>query len=166
MVQALPKGDRGELAVDVLTEVGVDRIVPWAAARSVTQWRGDRGRQGAATSGGRTPREASKQSRRAWFSTVAPLASTRDVAALHRVAPRWPSSCTRQRLLPLLRRQSRPEGASFWSIGPEGGLTDEELEAFAVAGAVTWRMGPTVLRTSTAGVVAAAVVLAAGGRWA
>ena len=85
VVQALPKGDRGELAVDVMTEVGVDTIVPWAAARSVTQWSGERGDK-ALRKWQAHAVEASKQSRRTWFSTVAPLASTADVVALIRDA--------------------------------------------------------------------------------
>src|SRR3954463_10960647 len=78
VVQALPKGDRGELAVAVLTEIGVATIVPWSASRSVTVWKGDR----AGRSVGRwrsTAREAAKQSRRAWFPEVTGLASTTDV---------------------------------------------------------------------------------------
>jgi 16S rRNA (uracil1498-N3)-methyltransferase len=50
-------------------------------------------------------------------------------------------------------------------VGPEGGLTEEETDAFVAAGAVLRRLGPTVLRTSTAGVVAAALLLSPGPRW-
>ena len=163
VVQALPKGDRGELAVDVLTEVGVDTIVPWAAARSVTQWSGERG-QKALRKWEQHATEASKQSRRAWFSTVAPLATTADVAALIKgaslaiVLHEMASTSLAETAIPT-------SGSVVLVIGPEGSLTDEEVEAFGLAGAVTRRMGPTVLRTSTAGVVASAVVLAAGGRW-
>src|SRR3954452_19974171 len=81
VVQAVPKGDRGELAVEVLTEIGVATIVPWATSRSVAVWKGER----AEKSLGRwraTAREAAKQARRSWFPAVAPLASTADVVAL------------------------------------------------------------------------------------
>ena len=81
VVQALPKGDRGELAVEVLTEVGVDRVVPWAAARSVAVWKGERAAKSHAKWQA-TAREAAKQSRRSWLPTVTPLASTADLAAL------------------------------------------------------------------------------------
>ena len=81
VVQAVPKGDRGELAVEVLTEVGVATIVPWAASRSVAVWRGDRVDKGLARWRA-TAREAAKQARRAWFPEVAALASTDDVATL------------------------------------------------------------------------------------
>ena len=86
VVQALPKGDRGELAVEVLTEIGVARIVPWAAARSVAVWRGDRAAKSLARWQA-TAREAAKQARRAWFPEVTPLASTDEVAALIAGAP-------------------------------------------------------------------------------
>ncbi len=78
VVQALPKGERGELAVELLTEVGVDEIVPWAAERCVTQWRGEKVAK--ATDRWRaTARESAKQSRRSWVPLVADLATTRDV---------------------------------------------------------------------------------------
>src|SRR6478736_8700435 len=81
VVQAIPKGDRGELAVEEMTEVGVDRIVPWAAARSVPVWRGARGERSLAR-WRLTAREAAKQSRRAWIPEVTELAATADVARL------------------------------------------------------------------------------------
>ncbi len=79
VVQALPKGDRGELAVETMTEVGVDAIVPWAAARCVTQWRPER-RDKALGRWRATAREAAKQSRRAWLPEVAGLATTAEAA--------------------------------------------------------------------------------------
>src|SRR5687767_12702162 len=66
VVQGIAKGDRGELAVQAMTEVGVDRIVPWAAARSVAQWRGERGER-SRERWAATAREAAKQARRAWL---------------------------------------------------------------------------------------------------
>src|SRR6476660_1998063 len=81
VVQALPKGDRGELAVEVLTEVGVAIVVPWAASRSVAVWRGERAAKSLAKWRA-TAREAAKQARRSWFPDVSELASTAEVAAL------------------------------------------------------------------------------------
>jgi 16S rRNA (uracil1498-N3)-methyltransferase len=163
VVQALPKGDRGELAVDLLTEVGVDRIVPWAASRCVTQWRGERGDKGLEKWRAHA-REAGKQSRRPWFPLVAEQETTRQVAfgfshasaayVLHESAT-----------TSLAVQQIPYEGSVVLVVGPEGGITDDELATFGDAGAVTVRMGPTVMRTSTAGVAAAAVVLARAGRW-
>jgi 16S rRNA (uracil1498-N3)-methyltransferase len=163
VVQALPKGDRGELAVETMTEVGVDVIVPWAAARCVTQWRPER-RAKALGRWRSTAREAAKQARRAWLPEVTDLASTADVAArvtdaalavvLHEEAER-----------PLSGLEIPAEGDLVVVVGPEGGLTAEELTAFATAGGVPALLGPTVLRTSTAGVAAASVLLTRTGRW-
>ncbi|MEO6511092.1 MAG: 16S rRNA (uracil(1498)-N(3))-methyltransferase, partial [Nocardioides sp.] len=81
VVQAIPKGDRGELAVEVLTEIGVARIVPWAASRSVAVWKGERGEKALARWRS-TAREASKQARRSWFAEVEPMVTTSGVITL------------------------------------------------------------------------------------
>jgi 16S rRNA (uracil1498-N3)-methyltransferase len=167
VVQALAKGDRGELAVEMLTEVGVDEIVPWSAARSVTRWDGERG----ARSHGRwvaTAAEAAKQARRARWPRVAPLAGTR--AVRDRLAgadlPLVLNESASEPLAALPRGGPWPPiGEVVVVVGPEGGISDEELAMFAEAGARAVRLGPSVLRTSTAGVAAAAVLLAATGRW-
>jgi 16S rRNA (uracil1498-N3)-methyltransferase len=163
VVQGLPKGDRGELAVEMMTEVGVDVIVPWSASRSITQWRGDK----AAKALGKwraSAREAGKQARRFHRAEVAELATTRDVVrlaaqaalalVLHEAAAR-----------PLTRVELPDGGDIVMIVGPEGGVAEAELEAFTEAGAVPALLGPTVLRTSTAGVAAAAVLQARTGRW-
>ncbi|WP_300538078.1 16S rRNA (uracil(1498)-N(3))-methyltransferase, partial [uncultured Nocardioides sp.] len=85
VVQALPKGERGELAVEVLTEVGAARIVPWAAARSVAVWKGERAAKSLARWRS-TAREAAKQARRSWHPEVDALAGTAEVAELLRGA--------------------------------------------------------------------------------
>lgn len=163
VVQAIPKGERGELAVEVLTEIGVARIVPWAAARSVAVWKGER----AAKSLARwrtTAREASKQARRAWFAQVDDPASTDEVVARVRDAD----------LAVVLHEAGRPglgaldipgAGRIVVVVGPEGGLTDEELASFEEAGAHVVRLGAEVLRTSTAGVAAVAALLSRTSRW-
>jgi len=157
VVQALAKGGRDEDAVEAMTEVGVDAFVPWEAARSVARWKRDRWTSVA--------REAGKQSRRAWFPQVSPPASTAHVrellagAALGVVLHEGAAEPLVSLLLPAM-------GDVVLVVGPEGGITDEELEAFSLAGAQTCRLGSTVLRTSTAGVAAAAVLNARSGRWA
>jgi 16S rRNA (uracil1498-N3)-methyltransferase len=163
VVQALPKGDRGELAVETMTEVGVDVIVPWAAARCVTQWRPER-RAKALGRWRSTAREAAKQARRAWLPEVTDLAGTGQAAErvagavlavlLHEEAER-----------PLSGLDVPAAGEIVLVVGPEGGLTAEELDEFGAAGGVPALLGPTVLRTSTAGVAAAAVLLSRTGRW-
>lgn len=164
VVQALPKGERGELAVEVLTEVGVDRIVPWAASRSVAVWKGER----AAKSHARwqaTAREAAKQSRRSWLPTVTSLASTADVVALVAEAD-LAVVLHEDATVPLSAVDEPVSGRILLVVGPEGGISPDELAALANAGAHAVRLGAEVLRTSTAGVVAVAALLARTGRWA
>ncbi|WP_211198991.1 16S rRNA (uracil(1498)-N(3))-methyltransferase [Phytoactinopolyspora limicola] len=162
-VQAVPKGERGEIAVETMTEVGVDEIVPWSAARCVVRWKAER----ATKALGRwrsTAREAAKQSRRAWLPQVGELASTRQVADRLREAA----------LAVVLHEEASvglgaidlPDtGDVVVVIGPEGGVAPDELDTFAAAGAVAARLGPTVLRTSTAGTVAAGILLSRTRRW-
>jgi len=164
VVQALPKGDRGELAVEVLTEVGVARVVPWAAARSVAVWKGERAAKSLARWRS-TAREAAKQARRAWFPEVAELASTGDVVALLAGAS-LAVVLHEEASVPMASLEVPAEGTVVVVVGPEGGLTDEEVAAFTAAGASSVRLGAEVLRTSTAGVAAVAALLARTARWA
>lgn len=165
VVQGLAKGDRGELAVQAMTEVGVDAIVPWAAGRSVTQWRGDRG----ARARGKwvaTAREAAKQARRAWLPVVtgAPAEATSEVA--RRIADAAAAFVLHEQAGERLVTAELPDrGEIVLVVGPEGGVAPAELAAFAEAGARTVRLGPSVLRTSTAGVAALSVLAARLGRW-
>jgi 16S rRNA (uracil1498-N3)-methyltransferase len=163
VVQALPKGDRGELAVEVLTEVGVGRIVPWAAARSVAVWKGERAEKSLARWRS-TAREAAKQARRSWFPEVDPLALTAEVAAL--VAASSLTVVLHEEAAHPLAAVPVPEaGPIVVVVGPEGGLTEDEVAALVDAGAVSVRLGSEVLRTSTAGVVAVGALLARTARW-
>ncbi len=163
VVQALPKGERGELAVEGLTEVGVDAVVPWAASRCVARWKGERGAKALARWRS-TAREAAKQSRRRWFPEVTELASTTEVAA--RLAAAGLAVVLDEAAPASLSALTVPgAGELFAVVGPEGGLTGEELDTFRDAGATPVRLGSSVLRTSTAGVAAAAVLLTRSGRW-
>ena len=163
VVQALPKGERAELAVQMLTEIGADVIVPWQASRCVVQWRGERA--GKSLEKWRAhAREAAKQARRSWVPEVPGPAGTTDVAdrlrtgalsvVLHEDADR-----------PLTSLTVPDHGDVVVVVGPEGGITDEEIAAFEDAGACAVRLGSSVLRTSTAGVAAAAALLARTPRW-
>ncbi|MEV6010010.1 16S rRNA (uracil(1498)-N(3))-methyltransferase [Streptomyces sp. NPDC051976] len=163
VVQALPKGDRGELAVETMTEVGVDAVVPWAAARCVTQWRGDRGAKSLAKWRA-TAREAAKQARRLRFPSVAELMTTRQVAALLAEAD-FAGVLHEEGSSALAAAPLPASGSVVLVVGPEGGVAPEELAAFAAAGAPPYRLGPTVLRTSTAGVAAGALLLGRTSRW-
>lgn len=163
VVQALPKGERGERAVEVLTEVGVATIVPWAAARSVALWKGERATKGL----GRwraTAREAAKQARRTWHPVVTDLGDLDEVVV--RVAAATVALLLHEDATSSLADIDVPaSGEILLVVGPEGGLTPEEIAALEAAGAVPVRLGSEVLRTSTAGVVAAAALLSRTPRW-
>jgi 16S rRNA (uracil1498-N3)-methyltransferase len=163
VVQAIPKGDHAERAVDLLTEVGVDEIVPWASSRTIVSWNGERGDKALARWRA-TARAASKQSRRLRFSVVAPLHTTEQVVA--RVQDAALALVLHETADTSLTAHDTPvEGEVVVVVGPEGGLTDAELSAFNAAGARVARLGPTVLRSSTAGAVAAAVLSSRTSRW-
>ncbi|MFE7610092.1 16S rRNA (uracil(1498)-N(3))-methyltransferase [Streptomyces celluloflavus] len=163
VVQALPKGDRGELAVETMTETGVDAVVPWAAARCVTQWKGERAAKSLAKWRA-TAREAGKQSRRLTFPEVADPMTTKQVAALLAEAD-FAAVLHEEGSTPLATAGLPESGSIVLVVGPEGGVSPEELAAFAAAGARPYRLGRTVLRTSTAGTAATALLLGRTGRW-
>ena len=165
VVQGIAKGDRGELAVQAMTEIGVDEIVPWAASRSVAQWRGDRGLR-AREKWVSTAREAAKQARRPWLPVVAgsPDCTTKQVAA--RLGAATAAFVLHEEATDRLTVAKLPEnGEIALVVGPEGGIGDAELGAFVAAGAQAVRLGDSVLRTSTAGMAALAVLSARLDRW-
>jgi 16S rRNA (uracil1498-N3)-methyltransferase len=146
-----------------MTELGVDEIVPWSATRSVVQWRGARGDK-ALQRWRRAAREAAKQSRRAWIPDVPPVVG--DDAALDRTRT---AACTlilhEDAPTPMSQVALPASGEIIVVVGPEGGITPEEIAAFEGAGAVPVRLGGSVLRTSTAGSAALAALSLRLGRW-
>lgn len=165
LVQALAKGDRDELAVQAATELGVDAIVPWQAARSVSIWKGPKAEKGRARWQA-IVREASKQAIRPRVPSVAPIATTRELVAqagevdvsvlvLEPTAPDRLSALTPDEL----------GSEVLLVVGPEGGVAPDELAALTTAGARPVRLGDTVLRTSTAGPAALSVLSTTLGRW-
>lgn len=165
VVQGIAKGDRGELAVQAMTEIGVDEIVPWAASRSVAQWRGDRGFK-SRERWVSTAREAAKQARRAWLPEVGgdPDCSTKQVAA--RLSAAAAAFVLHEEATERLAAADLPpSGEIVLVVGPEGGISDAERDTFVQAGAVAVRLGREVLRTSTAGVAALSVLSARLDRW-
>jgi len=151
VVQAIPKGDRAKEAIELLTESGVDTIIPWTSSRSI-----GKGTDKYAI----TAREASKQSRRLRIPHVVDAASTDQICALIKQ-----SSCT------VVFHESATQGLSDLKlplgiadlviiIGPEGGITDEELVRFTDAGAMLSRMGRPVLRSAHAGIAAVSAICA------
>jgi 16S rRNA (uracil1498-N3)-methyltransferase len=165
VVQGIAKGDRGELAVQAMTEIGVDEIVPWAASRSVAQWRGDRGVR-AREKWISTAREAAKQARRSWLPVVSgtPDASTKRVCGL--LSGAAAAFVLHEEATDRLSQAKLPDaGDIVLVVGPEGGISDQELGSFVAAGAQPVRLGDSVLRTSTAGVAALSVLSARLDRW-
>ena len=155
VVQALPKGDRSKEAIELLTEAGVDRIVPWAATRSIGK---------GAYKFAITAREASKQSRRFRIPQVIGVASTSivvDEIAKADLAIVFHESAT-QKVSELVHLGAQKV---LVIIGPEGGLTDEEVDLFAASGAKVALMGRPVLRSAHAGLAALAAVNTALSVW-
>ena len=151
VVQALPKGDRAKEAVELLTEAGVDRIVPWASARSI-----GKGSEKFAI----TAREASKQSRRFRIPEVTETATTAQICEAIKIsdlAIAFHESATSK-----LSDQVSSHNVEHLLIiiGPEGGLTDEEIAAFTDAGAKVALMGRPILRSAHAGIAAVSAVSA------
>ncbi|PRZ05068.1 16S rRNA (uracil1498-N3)-methyltransferase [Isoptericola sp. CG 20/1183] len=175
LVQALAKGDRDHLAVEAAVEVGVDAVVPWQADRSVVVWRGPR----AAKSRARwesTVRSAVKQARRAWLPAVSEHVTTKQLAARTRevvgaggvvvVLHEEATTALAEVALPAPEAGSPAAAPELLVVvGPEGGIGEAELASLADAGVTAARLGPHVLRTSTAGPVAVALLSERLGRW-
>ena len=161
VVQALAKGERAELAVEMLTEVGADAIIPWRAEHSIGKWDSiDKGLE----KWRRTSRESAKQSRRAWIPEISNLQTTAQVCemmsraqsvfVLHESADQALVACA-----------IREQGTIMIVVGPEGGISPDELVAFSNAGARIVHMGASVMRTSTAGAIAVGGLLMRSQRW-
>jgi 16S rRNA (uracil1498-N3)-methyltransferase len=164
LAQALVKGDRGELAVELATEAGVDVVLPWRAERCVAKWDdGPRGEKALAR-WRNTVREAAKQARRAWCPPVEAPVDTAGLA--DRVRQADLALVLHESAARRLTDVSLPEaGDLLLVVGPEGGITDAELATLGEAGAVPVRLGPTVLRASTAAVVALGALGPLTRRW-
>ncbi|MBB5869934.1 16S rRNA (uracil1498-N3)-methyltransferase [Allocatelliglobosispora scoriae] len=162
VIQGIAKGDRGELAVQAMTEVGVDEIVPWAASRSVAQWRAERGAK-AREKWVATAREAAKQARRVFVPVIGGAPDVSTAQAAGRLAGGF---VLHEEATERLSRVDLPNsGEIVLVVGPEGGIDDRELAAFVAAGATPVRLGETVLRTSTAGVAALSLLATRLDRW-
>jgi 16S rRNA (uracil1498-N3)-methyltransferase len=160
-VQALAKGDRAELAVEMLTEVGVDVVIPWRAEHSVVKWDNT---AKALDKWRRTVREATKQARRAYVPEVADLQSTEQI--LEAIDQADLAVILHESATSPLAQVTVPQaGNVLIVIGPEGGISPLELQSFAQAGAHIVRMGASVMRTSTAGAVAVGVILSHTSGW-
>ncbi|WP_221584274.1 16S rRNA (uracil(1498)-N(3))-methyltransferase [Microbacterium sp. G2-8] len=162
LAQALAKGDRDELAVQAATEMGIDGIIPWQAQRSVSRWQGPKAEKGRAR-WATIVREAAKQAHRAWIPEVEEVVATRELvqrAADVRVLVLDPWADRRVTALEVADGRD-----VLLVVGPEGGIAPEELQALEGAGAERVRLGDSVLRTSTAGPAALAIINGRLGRW-
>lgn len=170
LVQALAKGGRDELAVQTATELGVDAVVPWQASRCVVVWAGERGER-SRRRWEDTVRAAAKQSRRSWLPPVGPVLSTASLAARvsAAVAAGGAGLVLHEDAGAPLTGVELPGIAPsevLVVVGPEGGISEPELEQLTAAGGRAVRLGPQVLRSSSAGAAALAVLSARLGRWA
>ncbi|GAA3034663.1 16S rRNA (uracil(1498)-N(3))-methyltransferase [Gordonia defluvii] len=167
VVQALPKSERSELVVELATEAGADVIVPWQSSRSVARWVGSKADKGVAKWRGAAA-TAAKQSRRAWIPEVSGLASTTMVRA--RCAQVIGAGGI---VVSLHESGSESFGRIGFRgvpqvllvVGPEGGLSEEELTDLAALGGHTAVLGPQVLRTSTTAAVALGALGVLTDRW-
>ncbi|WP_146361904.1 16S rRNA (uracil(1498)-N(3))-methyltransferase [Arthrobacter yangruifuii] len=171
LVQALAKGDRDEQAVEATTELGVDAVIPWQSDRSIVRWRAEKAAKGQAKWQALTT-AAAKQSRRSRIPVVEPALDSRAlpgrlrdldlVLVLHEEADMPLAEAVH-----VLETRSPGVGAASIAVvvGPEGGISPAELEALRAVGAVAVRLGPHVLRSSTAGPSALAVLNQLLGRW-
>ncbi len=167
VVQALPKTERSELAIELATEAGADSFVAWRAARCVARWEGPRAEKGLRRWRA-VARAAAQQSRRAHIPSVDGVLSTETLT--QRIGDAVASGATA-----LVLHESAPERLTdlplaqaksvLLVVGPEGGIARDELAALADAGAVAVRLGPTVLRTSTAAAVALGALGVLTPRW-
>lgn len=157
VAQALAKGDRSDIALEMITELGASRIIPWQASRSIVRWQGDRAAKSQARWVG-TVREATKQSRRLRIPAVDPVASTKQLATMiadHQLTLVLHEEAT----LRFADLRLPDHGSIMIIVGPEGGIAPDELDAFAAAGGRPVLISNGVLRTSTAAAVAMAGIL-------
>ena len=165
IVQALPKSDRSELAIELATEAGADAFVAWQAARCVARWESSTKVDKGLRRWGAVARSAARQSRRPYIPPVEGLVSTAELAQRVRddgatALVLHESATTGLTELPVAEADSL-----LLIVGPEGGIADDEIAALTDAGATAVRLGPTVLRTSTAAAVALGALGALTGRW-
>jgi len=177
IIQALAKGDRDELSIQAATELGVSLVCPWQAERSISRWDGPKIAKGVARWQAIVA-EAAKQSLRVFEPTVVEPQSSKQLCrsisegSLGMVLVLDPTSDLSLTALMSKLQGSQKVAQAFGSaqqvsvvVGPEGGITDGELDDFESAGAHRVRLGSEILRTSTAGVAALAAIQAILGSW-
>jgi 16S rRNA (uracil1498-N3)-methyltransferase len=170
VAQALAKGDRDELAIQAATELGCWAVIPWQAERSISRWDSNKAKKGVERWQSIVT-EASKQSLRAWDPVVQEPATSKQLAALvasfNLVIVLEPSAEARLSSIDFASLVAETNGSAgvCLVVGPEGGISPEELRLFTEFGAKVVRLGDEVLRTSTAPVAAISAILALSGNW-
>jgi 16S rRNA (uracil1498-N3)-methyltransferase len=167
VVQALPKSDRSELAVELATEAGADALVAWQASRCVARWDGQAKLDKGLRRWRAVARAAARQARRAHIPAVSGVVSTTELVERIRDTTTTTTLVLHESATRSLAETAVAHADSLMLIvGPEGGIADDEVSALSDAGAAIVRLGPTVLRTSTAAAVALGALGALTSRWA
>ncbi|MDT5017588.1 MAG: rRNA (uracil1498-N3)-methyltransferase [Mycobacterium sp.] len=166
VVQALPKSDRSELAIELATEAGVDAFIAWQASRCVARWDGQARVDKGLRRWGAVARSAARQSRRAYIPSVSGVVTTTELVERMRDAASTQVLVLHESAtLPISDMQVAQADSLMLIVGPEGGIADDEIAALSDAGATVVRLGPTVLRTSTAAAVALGALGVMTARW-
>lgn len=165
LVQALARGGRDEQAVETSTEYGVESLIPWESSRTIVSWSGKESKSRARWEA--TARAAAKQSRRSWIPDVRDVHRTRElITLLHDAAEQGAHIyvCHEEGEMSLAAhlRARGPERTQrvYVVVGPEGGITPEELDSFRQLGGRVVLLAPHVLRSATAGPYAIATLAA------
>jgi 16S rRNA (uracil1498-N3)-methyltransferase len=162
VVQGLPKSERSELAIELATEAGADAFVAWQSERCVARWDGAAKIEKGLRRWSSVARSAARQSRRPWVPSVSgPVSTDELLASLTGLVLVLHESAT----VPLRDIPVAQADSVTLIVGPEGGISDTEIERLTAAGAVAVRLGPSVLRTSTAAAVALGALGVLTGRW-
>jgi 16S rRNA (uracil1498-N3)-methyltransferase len=166
VVQALPKSDRSELAIELATEAGADAFVAWQAARCVARWESSAKVDKGLRRWGAVARSAARQSRRAYIPPVIGVGSTAELVQRVRDDGATAVVLHESATIGLTELPMAQADSLLLIVGPEGGIADDEVAALSEAGATPVRLGPTVLRTSTAAAVALGALGVLTPRWA
>jgi 16S rRNA (uracil1498-N3)-methyltransferase len=165
VVQALPKSDRSELAIELATEAGADAFVGWQASRCVARWESSAKVDKGLRRWDAVARSAARQSRRPYIPSINGVVSTAELVQGVRDGGATALVLHESATAKLTELTMAQADSLLLIIGPEGGIADDEIAALSDAGATAVRLGPTVLRTSTAAAVALGALGALTSRW-
>ena len=165
VVQALPKSDRSDLAIELATEAGADAFVAWQASRCVARWESSAKVDKGLRRWGAVARSAARQARRPYIPPVTGVVSTAELVQRVRDDGATTLVLHESATVKLTELPVAQVASLILIVGPEGGIADDEIAALSEAGATPVQLGPTVLRTSTAAAVAFGALGALTPRW-